>query len=841
MKSFLNGSACNGSRPKVAAAKRQFSRPRLMAKLMGERGVARFLVAPTGFGKTTLALEYAESIFGFRNVYWIKCQSPCFLRDLDSGIISAALRDSSEDHALVVFEDVPLLDEARAQTFSDDINALLSGGWEILVTMTPAFDAFADLQTDRVLLRAQDFLVDNSELLATGCSSLRDASKADRVASFVWGESQDIDRLLGGMKSAETPTETQLALFVMLVLQEGGMDEVLAFAHGLKKEARAFVGENYPYAGVDLINDLFNAHDFSINQIKAAFGDAVNGLARCSSSTLGRDVFVARLAGMLLAKKRLRRAAELMRVFCGRKKRMAWVEEVQGLYFDAGHVLAVHDLFESFGVHVSGLTPELMLGAAERLYVFGDAEGARTFALRILGGSDRSDEVLCAAALLLIVCSGSDGTEKPMAVLRGLAEKPEQGGTVLSALAAFGLFLQENPSRALDAIEGCEEAFALSRGMMICLAFALSRVDAWGDAGNGRVWSASEARRIVGFSRQCLAVAREGHDSPRLADALVRDALVTHAGERMEASEWGMESDTLMFFVERQRRIRASREKPERFDVRSESVGGLAAAEGAYEMVPEMHVRLFGGMEVRIGNRVLDPNAFSKQKAKTLLAVLVLHRGKEIPRSELLEIMWPLAPGDKAINNFYSLWSTLKKALRDERGECPYLVRHQMSCMLDSRYVKSDVEEFDALCRRLFFESPNPAGWLEVFGRLQDEFSSALLPSETENTYIVAARERLRLRLVDAYVAASMRLCDVREAQAALWFAKAALEIDQEREDAYYALAQAQMMTGQRTLAMETCHACRDRLREELGIDPSERMDRLYLKLLNGPDVDFSA
>lgn len=125
-------------------------------------------------------------------------------------------------------------------------------------------------------------------------------------------------------------------------------------------------------------------------------------------------------------------------------------------------------------------------------------------------------------------------------------------------------------------------------------------------------------------------------------------------------------------------------------------------------VIPEMRVNIFGGMEVTIGGVAVDPHLFAKQRTKTLLAVLVLFRGKEIARPELLRIMWPDATPERATNNFYSLWCRLRRALGAEHDEdCPYLVRHRASVMVDTRYVKSDVDEFDALCRTLLFDEPN--------------------------------------------------------------------------------------------------------------------------------------
>ena len=91
MTGFLKQSSCKGHRPNHLASRRHYPRPDLIARLLRERHVARFLVAPEGFGKTGLAMEYADVVFSFDHVFWINGKSPCFLRDLDRGIISSSL------------------------------------------------------------------------------------------------------------------------------------------------------------------------------------------------------------------------------------------------------------------------------------------------------------------------------------------------------------------------------------------------------------------------------------------------------------------------------------------------------------------------------------------------------------------------------------------------------------------------------------------------------------------------------------------------------------------------------------------------------------------------------
>ena len=99
--------------------------------------------------------------------------------------------------------------------------------------------------------------------------------------------------------------------------------------------------------------------------------------------------------------------------------------------------------------------------------------------------------------------------------------------------------------------------------------------------------------------------------------------------------------------------------------------------------------------------------------------------------------------------------------------------------------------------------------------------------------YIARLRERFRTRLADVYVTAADRLCDADEPRAALWFAQAALERFEKREDAFCALMRAQMSTGQRSLAMDTFFECKRFMKEDLGMDPSERIVRLHRRLLD--------
>ena len=75
-----------------------------------------------------------------------------------------------------------------------------------------------------------------------------------------------------------------------------------------------------------------------------------------------------------------------------------------------------------------------------------------------------------------------------------------------------------------------------------------------------------------------------------------------------------------------------------------------------------------------MGDEPVDPQRFRRQKARTLLALLVLNHGKEITRDRLVRALWPESQLEAARKNFYSIWSQLRRVLATPEGTCPYLI-----------------------------------------------------------------------------------------------------------------------------------------------------------------------
>lgn len=822
MKSFLANSACNGRPPKNLRARKYRSRPKLVQRMMSERDVARFLVAPQGYGKTMLALEYASVVSNFANTFWVNCQSPCFLRDLDGGVVASTLSLLGGRGSLAIFEDVPFLGDGRAETFSRDIDTLLSDGWEVVVTATPVADSLGDLQKDRICIASKDLLIDADEIDSAGSAGFGDC---DRIASFVWGTDRDADALLQGLKTAGTPAELTLVEFVMLVLGEGSIEEVLSIVKGMRKDTLRLLEECYPHLGIDLIEERFKARSMPIGKIAkachASIGRTVEG-----ATASNRDALVSRLADLLVRHGMWQRSCDLMATLCSRKKRAPWIENVQDDFVRAGFPACIQELFESSGLDGASLSSGMALAAARRLHLLQDSAKSAYFAARVL---DRPDAATCQrieAALLVDECAEGKQRRTAQLVLEGDARSgvaAQDSGLYCAARAR--LLEEKDLEGALGALESCSGESLQQQPVLLEVARA-ARLARDVESGRKRERDPKALhRRANALVARAIALC-EKKSEPTVYEALLHEAVGFEAVSNANLSRRRKVERILSGLNAQREEARAKR-------VLSDLPPNVVPLRAASAQIPLLHVRLFGGMEVRMGGEVVDEKAFQKHKATTLLAILVLHRGKEVPRSELLDVLWPDTSSEKSVNSFYSLWSLLRRALVDERGTCPYLAKHQKSYMVDAHFVKSDVEEFESICRMLTFEEPEAETWMEAFARLEEDFACGLLPSESSNAYIARLRERFKTRLADVYVTAADRLCDVDEPRAALWFAQAALDRFEKREDAFCALMRAQMSTGQRSLAMDTFFECKRFMKEDLGMDPSERIMRLHRRLLD--------
>ncbi len=868
MASYVSKSACRGHQPSQLPSRRLYRRPAITARLLRERSVARFLVAPRGYGKTCIAAEYAETIFDFNHVFWFACESPCFVRDLDANSLVRGIVNVDNQPQLVVFDDLPVLDGERATQFSLVVDSLIDIGCEVVICCVPSADVMAPYQRDRLRLGSSDLLLTDGELSASADSfsqGLEHRGVLKRVCSIGWSTSEDAPLdFLRGLAKEELATDVALAVFSMLVLGEGLFSDISRIGR-FDEESVAFLERGYPHLGIDPLGERFDASGFSVEDVANAFRQKLDALAQ-SSFFSERDALAVFLGDLLFKSAKLARACETMRRFCAQRTRARWLVEKDIHLVEKGCVLPSLDALDSLG-ESAGFVHAVSLARARRFLLLADARSAVMAAARV-AFDPSADESHRMQALVVVARNAEPSLSKravdaiddllgdvDRASFDGAGGGDESGNGALAALTPYA----ETESYWVPLGQVCR---ACTKG--VACAF-----DSWIDAHErgaddiALLASASwllgllieDKKSFVDCTRQLeevslyirekllpenLAFCGISAASAGLALERARMAALPLPGEALSPETLFWLRDIEMNVLHQRRSYEARRRKrvdsfADRLLTHPDSYLNVDAgdAAGLSRMAPLLEVKLFGGIEVRLSGERVDATRISRGKVKTLLAILVLARGREMERDTLVRSLWPQSSIEAARRNFYTIWSQLRDALELPDGTCPYLIRHKSACSIDARLVRSDVKRFDALCRELRFGNISNENAREIYRQIDEEFSSALLPGEQANEIIIAAREDCKAQLLDALINGSMSLARMGEGHQALWLARSAVRKDILREDAYMALMNAQVAIGQRTAALMTYLKCKKVLSEQLGLDPSPDMDAMYQSLLD--------
>lgn len=878
MPTFIEKCCCRGSRPPKVVGLRHNLRPGITGALLRDRHVARFLVAPKGYGKSTCAYEYAQVVFGFKGVFWVRCDSPCFIRDLDDSTLLGQVHKADPDAKLVVFDDLPQLDADRADAFEEVLGSLLDSGCEAIVTCVPSVDVVSARFLDKTSIDGFGLLLGDDEV---EMESLRGnlpkdeaagLAPARRAACLVWDE-KGVERLLRGIPEEELPSELELLMFCILAVGEGDLSDLGEFVGDAKAhEDAAYLASMYPYLGIDMDAGTFCSVEAPLADLAALSKMSLSSLAKPSLQE-DKEALCFAVADMLWRKGNARRAAGLLQSFVGKASASKWVARRGWSLLAECEALPVAVMTEGArgceGAGLSGLLAKRAWACA----MLGDFDEAAKAARRVLKSSGATwHETVAAAACPLSAEGPGDGVAAHLqraAVLRDscldAASGDDEGCGMLdwAVLADLELARAEGaepyakafcdavrPDDAAAAPDGDTRAAILASGAWFVEERAASaRRDGTSpegaDAPCGLVSVASGLLRLL--------EARRRPDCMLWAECAATNALQT------ACELWPYAFDD----VPSAGTVAASRAKA--MSLLSQSSehrkGGaeLEARKGEFELThensfrsaaqpaskvaalrvttPSLVLSLFGGFEAWIGSDRSESRQIRRKNAKIALAFLAMNHGREVTKEKLALSIWPNADPEAARQNLYVVWAYLKKELR-VGGSCPYLVSTQSGYKLDSRYVTTDVEAFDDLCKGLLFGSNDKDVWEDLYEKVSCDFGEDLLPEVAGNEHVESMRARYRTQLVDGLVEAASRMGQEGESRGAIWFAREALRRDGSREDAYIAMMEAQIASNQRAAALDTYFECRRFLSEHLGIDPSRRVVELYRSVIE-TEEDF--
>lgn len=214
--------------------------------------------------------------------------------------------------------------------------------------------------------------------------------------------------------------------------------------------------------------------------------------------------------------------------------------------------------------------------------------------------------------------------------------------------------------------------------------------------------------------------------------------------------------------------------------------------------MPESRLRTLGAFEFTIEGAALARP--STQKARALLAFLVLNRNRSVSREEIIELFWPEAADlENARQNVNTaLWS-IRRVIRDAGHEPSAFFEADKFIVRWLAPTALDAEEFE---RAALARDPHAV----------NRYSGDFLPGDYE-PWSASHRERLLQRLEALLVELVQNASDIHAAQRLL-------QLDPFNEPAYAALIETELKAGRVVAAQALLRRYRDVLQQN-GLEPS--------------------
>lgn len=235
----------------------------VLLRLLSDRAVLRVLCAPPLYGKSVVAFQYAELAFPRERVTWVRAADPRFLCDLDDGSFESRVASES---ALVVFDDVARLSDARLIALRRLVASLLGSGREVLVT-TRAFELAESLDPSAVVVGARDLLLDLSEV---GLCDLRSIGASSQslircAPPILLDRAQGRRRFFSSLLDAPPGSSFEALATLSLVLGTGVRADLDSLVVGTDEAAHLLV-DRVPHAGFARRDARFTAFSLAATE-----------------------------------------------------------------------------------------------------------------------------------------------------------------------------------------------------------------------------------------------------------------------------------------------------------------------------------------------------------------------------------------------------------------------------------------------------------------------------------------------------------------------------------------------------------------------------------------------
>ena len=259
--------------------------------------------------------------------------------------------------------------------------------------------------------------------------------------------------------------------------------------------------------------------------------------------------------------------------------------------------------------------------------------------------------------------------------------------------------------------------------------------------------------------------------------------------------------------------------------------------------MPHLMVSLFGSFQAIIDGSPVSN--FESNKARALLAFLMVEADRPHRREGLAALFWSDSPDQSARNNLRQTLYRLRQAIPVPQEGMPYLLVTVNEIQFNTNSDHwLDVAAFEGLLAATKRHHPQNLGLCEeciqrlqtAISLYQGDFLSgfSLSSSPQFDWWLLRKQEEYHRKALEALSQAGKYHALCRNYAQAGDLAQKEIDLEPWREAAHRRLMRALALSGYRSAALRQYRVCRDILNKDLGIEPSPQTQRLYKQILNG-------
>src|ERR671923_1113727 len=244
---------------------------------------------------------------------------------------------------------------------------------------------------------------------------------------------------------------------------------------------------------------------------------------------------------------------------------------------------------------------------------------------------------------------------------------------------------------------------------------------------------------------------------------------------------------------------------------------------------PPLEFGILGPLEAAIGGR---PVEIRGAKQRTLLALLLVHRGEAVPVATIIDELWPEAPPSTAQQSVQMHVSRLRRALVDA-GDGDALRTSGAGYRIDVDADAVDANRFDrVLAQAERDKSRRPAEARAGFDAALALWRGEALADVPRGARLGAEAARLEERRLAARVERAACLLELGDLSTATAELETLARLHPLQERVRMLLMEALARSGRKADALAVFRDARRTLVEEVGIEPSGELRDLHERLL---------